>query len=90
MKRRSPPDRRRAAHPDPVPHDFRERLELTRLHLRALFRTLDLLHLAQELARRCSLWTPPPLPARGWARLYCEHVQQANLGADLDFLGTAD
>jgi hypothetical protein len=49
MKRRSPPGRHRAAHPDPVPHDFRERLELTRLHLRALFRTLDQLHLAQEL-----------------------------------------
>lgn len=25
-------------------------------------------------------------PARGWERLYIDHVQQANLGADLDFL----
>jgi hypothetical protein len=25
-------------------------------------------------------------PARGWERLYVEHVQQAQLGADLDFL----
>jgi len=38
------------------------------------------------LASRRSLWTPPPLPARGWERLYIEHVQQADQGADLDFL----
>ena len=25
-------------------------------------------------------------PARGWERLYVEHVQQADTGADLDFL----
>ena len=25
-------------------------------------------------------------PARGWERLYIEHVEQAHLGADLDFL----
>ncbi len=25
-------------------------------------------------------------PARGWERVYIDHVQQANLGADLDFL----
>ena len=25
-------------------------------------------------------------PARGWARLYVEHVLQADTGADLDFL----
>jgi dihydroxy-acid dehydratase len=25
-------------------------------------------------------------PERGWARLYIDHVQQADLGADLDFL----
>jgi dihydroxy-acid dehydratase len=39
-----------------------------------------------ELAIRRARWTPPPLPARGWERLYVEHVQQAHLGADLDFL----
>jgi dihydroxy-acid dehydratase len=38
------------------------------------------------LAARRAQWTPPPLPARGWERLYVEHVQQAHLGADLDFL----
>ena len=25
-------------------------------------------------------------PARGWERLYIDHVQQADTGADLDFL----
>ncbi len=38
------------------------------------------------LAKRRAKWTPPPLPKRGWAKLYVEHVQQAHLGADLDFL----
>ena len=38
------------------------------------------------LAARRAHWTPPSLPARGWERLYVEHVQQAHLGADLDFL----
>ena len=38
------------------------------------------------LAARRSRWTPPPLPERGWVRLYVEHVQQAHQGADLDFL----
>jgi L-arabonate dehydrase len=39
-----------------------------------------------ELAERRRLWQPPALPDRGWTRLYVEHVQQAHLGADLDFL----
>ena len=38
------------------------------------------------LAARRAKWTPPPLPKRGWERLYVEHVQQADQGADLDFL----
>jgi L-arabonate dehydrase len=38
------------------------------------------------LAGRRAKWTPPPLPDRGWLRLYVEHVQQADKGADLDFL----
>jgi L-arabonate dehydrase len=38
------------------------------------------------LAARRAKWTPPPLPERGWLRLYAEHVQQADKGADLDFL----
>ncbi|HEY9461009.1 MAG TPA: IlvD/Edd family dehydratase [Paralcaligenes sp.] len=40
-----------------------------------------------ELARRRATWQAPPAPmSRGWVKLYVEHVQQANLGADLDFL----
>jgi dihydroxy-acid dehydratase len=38
------------------------------------------------LAARRAKWTPNPLPTRGWLRLYIEHVQQADKGADLDFL----
>ena len=40
----------------------------------------------QTLAARRANWTPPPLPDRGWLRLYVEHVLQADKGADLDFL----
>ncbi len=38
------------------------------------------------LATRRAQWTPPPVPARGYLKLYTEHVQQAHQGADLDFL----
>jgi L-arabonate dehydrase len=40
----------------------------------------------EELARRKTEWTAPAMPARGYAKLYVDHVQQAHLGADLDFL----
>jgi len=40
----------------------------------------------KTLAARRAKWTPPPLPERGWERLYVQHVQQAHQGADLDFL----
>ena len=39
-----------------------------------------------ELARRRAAWKPAPTPARGWYKLYVDHVQQAHLGADLDVL----
>lgn len=40
-----------------------------------------------ELARRRAAWQAPTAPSeRGWVKLYVDHVQQANLGADLDFL----
>jgi dihydroxyacid dehydratase/phosphogluconate dehydratase len=40
-----------------------------------------------ELAERRAAWQPPaPHASRGWTRLYCEHVLQADAGADLDFL----
>ncbi|MCC9078559.1 dihydroxy-acid dehydratase [Litorilinea aerophila] len=42
----------------------------------------------EELARRRAAWRPPvtPYTERGYARLYVEHVLQANQGADFDFL----
>ena len=50
-------------------------------------RRLDLLVDADELASRRLAWQPPsPPPERGWARLYFDHVLQADQGADLDFL----
>jgi L-arabonate dehydrase len=55
--------------------------------------TLDVakrsLHLEVDenvLAERRARWTAPPLPNRGWLKLYAEHVLQADKGADLDFL----
>src|SRR5579864_2311880 len=41
----------------------------------------------EELALRRADWKPPTPPAsRGWVKLYAEHVTQAHLGCDLDFL----
>jgi dihydroxy-acid dehydratase len=41
----------------------------------------------EQLSRRRRHWRPPgPPPARGYARLYVDHVLQADRGADLDFL----
>jgi dihydroxy-acid dehydratase len=51
-------------------------------------RRIDLCVGEEELARRRQEWKPPPLPERGWRRLYAEHVLQAHVGADLDFLAT--
>jgi dihydroxy-acid dehydratase len=40
----------------------------------------------EELERRKAEWIAPDAPLRGYAKLYVDHVQQAHLGADLDFL----
>ena len=40
----------------------------------------------EELARRKAAWVAPESPKRGYYKLYVEHVQQADKGADLDFL----
>ncbi|MEE3263815.1 MAG: IlvD/Edd family dehydratase [Candidatus Latescibacterota bacterium] len=42
----------------------------------------------EELEKRRAAWTPTPAPLteRGYARMYVEHVQQAHLGVDFDFL----
>jgi L-arabonate dehydrase len=50
-------------------------------------RRLDLLVDPAEMEARRQEWTPPaPRAGRGWARLYSEHVLQADRGVDLDFL----
>jgi dihydroxy-acid dehydratase len=50
-------------------------------------RRLEMLVSDEELAARRAKWVAPPPPSgRGWTRLYTEHVQQADRGADLDFL----
>jgi L-arabonate dehydrase len=40
----------------------------------------------KTLAERRAKWKAPGVPDRGWLKLYTEHVQQADKGADLDFL----
>jgi dihydroxy-acid dehydratase len=52
-------------------------------------RRLDLDLPEAELARRepaAAMTAALPGPDRGWQRLYIDHVQQADRGADLDFL----
>jgi dihydroxy-acid dehydratase len=50
-------------------------------------RSLRLLVSDEELAARRAQWrAPPPHSDRGWLRLYCDTVLQADEGVDLDFL----
>ena len=56
------------------------------IELNASEQRIDLLVEESELERRRAEYTPPPLPERGWRRLYAQHVLPAHLGADMDFL----
>ncbi len=49
-------------------------------------RRVDFVVDADELATRRQQWRPPARPARGYARLYADHVTQADRGCDFDFL----
>jgi dihydroxy-acid dehydratase len=50
-------------------------------------RKLNLKLTDEELARRLSAWRPnPPRFARGYGKIFSEHIKQANLGCDFDFL----
>ncbi|HVX49962.1 MAG TPA: IlvD/Edd family dehydratase [Chitinophagaceae bacterium] len=50
-------------------------------------RILQLEITAEELAKRKQQWKPThPQATRGFVKLYQQHVEQAHLGADLDFL----
>ena len=50
-------------------------------------RELELCVPAEEIQRRMAAFQPPPPKyTRGYGRLFLEHVTQANLGCDFDFL----
>jgi dihydroxy-acid dehydratase len=50
-------------------------------------RRLELRIAADEMKRRLSAFQPPQAHyTRGYGRLFLEHVTQANLGCDFDFL----
>jgi dihydroxy-acid dehydratase len=49
-------------------------------------RRIDLLVDERELSARRAQWKAPVPPARGYRRLFFEHVLQANEGCDFDFL----
>jgi dihydroxy-acid dehydratase len=60
-----------------------------RIRLDVAGRKLELLVSDAELDARRKDWAAPPVPddaARGYAKLYREHVQQADEGCDFDFL----
>ncbi|MCX7893604.1 MAG: L-arabinonate dehydratase [Burkholderiales bacterium] len=62
-----------------------------RIELDVPARRLHLHVSEEELARRRAAWRPPaPRYARGYGRVFAEHIRQANEGCDFDFLeGTA-
>lgn len=50
-------------------------------------RTLQLCVDDEELKKRKATWkAPAPMAERGYVKFYIDHVQQANLGADMDIL----
>jgi dihydroxy-acid dehydratase len=57
-----------------------------RIRLSVARRCLELLVDDAEIARRREQRVPPALPARGYARLYAQHITQADQGCDFDFL----
>ncbi len=61
-----------------------------RIRISVKQRSIDLLVPAEELKRRKAAWKPPiEMPKRGYARLYMQHVLQAEDGCDFDFLRKA-
>ena len=61
-----------------------------RIRLSVKTRSIDLLLSQPEIDRRKAGWQPPVAPpARGYAKLYMDHVLQAEHGCDFDFLRKA-
>jgi dihydroxy-acid dehydratase len=61
-----------------------------RIRLSVKARRIDLQVPEAELAKRKTAWKPPvAVPARGYAKLYMDHVLQAEHGCDFDFLRKA-
>ena len=61
-----------------------------RIRLSVRERKIDLLVSDAELGARRKAWKPPAaVPARGYAKLFMEHVLQAEHGCDFDFLRKA-
>jgi dihydroxy-acid dehydratase len=61
-----------------------------RIRLSVRARRIELLVPEAELAKRRAAWKPPAaIPARGYAKLYMDHVLQAEHGCDFDFLRKA-
>ncbi len=61
-----------------------------RIRLSVRQRKIDLLVPENELSKRKISWKPPTAPpARGYAKLYMDHVMQAEHGCDFDFLRKA-
>src|SRR5947208_3161103 len=58
-----------------------------RIRISVKNRTIELAVPADELQRRKAAWKPPvSMPTRGYAKLYMQHVLQAEHGCDFDFL----
>jgi len=61
-----------------------------RIRLSVRERRIDLLVHKDEIRKRKAAWQPPVTPpARGYAKLYMDHVLQAEHGCDFDFLRKA-
>jgi dihydroxy-acid dehydratase len=61
-----------------------------RIRLSVRERKLEVLISQNELEKRKAAWRPPlEQPVRGYAKLYMEHVLQAEQGCDFDFLRKA-
>jgi dihydroxy-acid dehydratase len=57
-----------------------------RIRLSLREKRLDVVLTDAEIAERLRGFAQPPVPSRGYAKLYAEHILGAELGCDFDFL----